>query len=52
MTIQELQEIVGQLGLIDLGEAQQYWGNGTTEKEVNGNNGTMGKDVNNNNGAI
>ena len=36
-TMQELQEIVEQLGLIDLGEAQFYWGNGTMDIDVNDN---------------
>ena len=36
-TIQELQDIVEQLGLIDLGEAQYYWGKGTMETDVNDN---------------
>ena len=36
-TMQKVQAIVEQLGLIDLGEAQQYWGKGTMEKDVNDN---------------
>ncbi|GHO79438.1 hypothetical protein KSD_72090 [Ktedonobacter sp. SOSP1-85] len=36
-TKKQLQAIVRQLGLIDLGEAQLYWRKGTMEKDVNGN---------------